>query len=144
MSLNFEGKAPDLVFYVSVKSGEVQQQEVGFLTLRQNRRPITSDKEGKHEIGLYVTDGTIVKISDKEAEFALNNLSINLFNLGTFVAESSGDKLVLDDKGNYIVKTNSVKTITSGNENFLGAKGYMVFIRDETPVITILVYFTHV
>ena len=146
MSLNFEGKAPDLVFYFSSKIGESQQQKVGFLINQQTLRPAFSDKECKNVIG-SLNSNQVLQINDKQIEERIFiNVSISLFSLGSFIVQSSGENLVLKNQGIYRLRDNAtaVRTITSGNGDFIGATGYVVVITDETPIRTNLVYFTHI
>ena len=144
MSLNFEGKAPDLVFYISSKMGESQQQEVGFLINKQTKRPIFSDKECKDLIG-SLGASQIIEDNDKEITTLIFNGSYSLLELGSFIAQGSNYKQVKDSNG-YAIPNNQVVvyTLTSGNGDFIGATGYVVVISDETPVRKNLVYFTHI
>ena len=146
MSLNFEGKAPDLVFYS--KRISAQQQKVGFLVNKQTKRNLFSEKECKNVIGSMNTDQVlqINDTDDTQAERIFQNVSISLFSLGSFISQSSGSDLFLNDQGIYELRDNAttVRTITSGNGDFIGATGYVVVITDETPIRTNLVYFTHI
>lgn len=146
MSLNFEGKAPDLVFYT--KKVWSQKQEVGFLVNQQTKRNLFSDKEGKNIIGSSTSTEVSQKddTDDTKAERIFYNISYSLFSLGSFIVQSSGSDLFLNNQGRYSRPDNTtlIKTITSGNGNFIGATGYVVTIKDESPNNKNLVYFTHI
>ena len=128
-------RLPDLkLFYTTEKGTRTLISETDVSRVFLCQRPLFSDIELTNEIGNFVINleqGTVTHV---------NSYNMLLFGLGGLGFQHTNSKFETPEG---LIPPNTIYSceIITGNNNFLGATGVVVIVRNDTLTRTILVYF---